>query len=510
MKQNKFSFESENLVVDWIGFNIQRLVDRKQVEIIAKYFFQNFGFNSTFAKGSTGKEEDLFFDFQNQHQVSFRYYLYTSEYTTYWSGTKVNFSGKNASQFYSIIKQQKFDWNIFDLSSTHMGRFDYYYFRPITDAHTDDKLKYFMQASCDKILTSYKRRKVIFGREETGYVTRIGSRTSSNYYRIYQTKQGVKFELELKNPLVKSFQSFLFNNQIEIFERKLALHFYKLSINQIQLTSCYTDWLVSWIRKISKKPEQNILETTYLENPGLLSFNERELIYNLFRVLSFLPSYQGKREPITINGDSYFTISFPLADLVDHLYMDKENKRHTKKVSKMLQNFMTLEPIVQTFSDIHFRALVLFPNIRVLPKGRISIVSMVLAEHLFSYNFPCYLTSYFNQWNNKYQFYVQFEILRIMSTSSLQKQLYVQEFLGQFNLSNKKQTEIKRLIIQSLQELVEKRVIKSFFKTIQKDGSLRIKNNLTPKLITKSKVIYLEEILHYKDSIHQLIDELDT
>lgn len=59
-----------------------------------------------------------FFDSQNQHQVSFRYYLYASEYTTYCSGTKADFSGKNATQLYNIIKQQKFDWNIFNLSST--------------------------------------------------------------------------------------------------------------------------------------------------------------------------------------------------------------------------------------------------------------------------------------------------------------------------------------------------------------------------------------------------------
>ena len=169
---------------------------------------------------------------------------------------------------------------------------------------------------------------------------------------------------------------------------------------------------------------------------------------------------------------------------------------------------MSLEPIIQTFSDIHFRALVLFPNIKVLPRGRISIVSMTLAEQLFYYNFPCYLTNYFNQWNNKYKFYVQFEILRIMSTSSLQKELHVQEFLEQFNLSNKKQTQIKRLIIQSLQELVDKRILKPVFKTTQKDGSIRIQNNLTSRLVTKSKVIYLEEILHYKDSINQLIRKL--
>jgi hypothetical protein len=42
-----------------------------------------------------------------------------------------------------------------------------------------------------------------------------------------------------------------------------------------------------------------------------------------------------------------------------------------------------------------------------------------------------------------------------MSTSSLQKEFHVQEFLEQFNISNKKQTQIKRLIISSLQELVD-------------------------------------------------------
>jgi hypothetical protein len=93
----KLTFESESLVVDYISFTIQGLIDRKQTERIAKYFFQILAFNSTFAKGSTGKEKDLFFDSQNQHQVFFRYYLYASEYTIYWSGTKVDFSGKNAT-----------------------------------------------------------------------------------------------------------------------------------------------------------------------------------------------------------------------------------------------------------------------------------------------------------------------------------------------------------------------------------------------------------------------------
>ena len=59
MNQNKFTFASENLQVDWIGFNIQGLV---HIKPIANYLFQNFGFNFTFALGSDGKQETLFFN----------------------------------------------------------------------------------------------------------------------------------------------------------------------------------------------------------------------------------------------------------------------------------------------------------------------------------------------------------------------------------------------------------------------------------------------------------------
>ena len=52
MKKIKFTFESKNLVFDWIGFNIQGFGD---VKPIAKYLFQNFRFNSTIAKIINGK-----------------------------------------------------------------------------------------------------------------------------------------------------------------------------------------------------------------------------------------------------------------------------------------------------------------------------------------------------------------------------------------------------------------------------------------------------------------------
>ena len=50
MQQNKLSFESENLVVDWISFNIKELTDPKQIAKIALYLSKSFGFNSQIKK----------------------------------------------------------------------------------------------------------------------------------------------------------------------------------------------------------------------------------------------------------------------------------------------------------------------------------------------------------------------------------------------------------------------------------------------------------------------------
>jgi hypothetical protein len=70
MKQNKLTFESQNLVVDWIGFNIESLTD---LEPIANYLSESLGFNSTIVKKINGKwkSESLNYDKLNKFQVSF-------------------------------------------------------------------------------------------------------------------------------------------------------------------------------------------------------------------------------------------------------------------------------------------------------------------------------------------------------------------------------------------------------------------------------------------------------
>lgn len=86
--------------MDWIGFKIRGLVNKKQLERIAKYLFQNFGFNSTFEIGLERAEETLFNDLKNKYQVYFK----ASKYSDIsWDGIKIDFCGNNVNQFYSFI-----------------------------------------------------------------------------------------------------------------------------------------------------------------------------------------------------------------------------------------------------------------------------------------------------------------------------------------------------------------------------------------------------------------------
>ena len=128
MNPKQLTFQSQKLVVDYISFNIQGLIDPKP---IANYLFQNFGFNYTIEKKSNGKRESQSSNSarQNQFKVSFRQYEYNPEAKSFWLGTKIDFSGKNATRFYQLIQQQKINWNILQLSNLSISRFDVCYFR---------------------------------------------------------------------------------------------------------------------------------------------------------------------------------------------------------------------------------------------------------------------------------------------------------------------------------------------------------------------------------------------
>ena len=146
--------------------------------------FEKFNFNSTFARGQNGTAKSWFYLPRNQHQVSFRQLKYDPSSKSFWEETTIHFSGTNAAQFYKIIQAQKFDWNILKLKNASLGRIDLHYFRK--SKITYQNVEYFMEKCCRRIRAKSKIRKAEWKMELNGLVLRIGNRSSSNYYRIYQ------------------------------------------------------------------------------------------------------------------------------------------------------------------------------------------------------------------------------------------------------------------------------------------------------------------------------------
>ena len=52
----------------------------------------------------------------------------------------------------------------------------------------------------------------------------------------------------------------------------------------------------------------------------------------------------------------------------------------------------------------------------------------------------------------------------VIAKNSLKKELYIQEFLKRFNVSNKKQTQLKQMIIEAIYEEINNQYIHPQFK----------------------------------------------
>lgn len=89
MNENKLSFANQNLVVDYISFNISGL---RHTEPIANYLF-NFGFNSILKSNEKTKGDILISDNRNCYSVTFVKSKYDPVSKSYWDGIVVRFSG---------------------------------------------------------------------------------------------------------------------------------------------------------------------------------------------------------------------------------------------------------------------------------------------------------------------------------------------------------------------------------------------------------------------------------
>ena len=69
----------------------------------------------------------------------------------------------------------------------------------------------------NKIISLEKNRK--------GWILKIGNRKSNHSFRIYETKNSLKFEHEMKGKVLQQYNLLLVENRLEKFEQKLSYQF---------------------------------------------------------------------------------------------------------------------------------------------------------------------------------------------------------------------------------------------------------------------------------------------
>lgn len=471
---NKLTFKDQNLTVDWIGFKFQNL-DNFHRTRIAKYLFQ-LGFNSYQESGKLAKpvKESIFVSSKNKFQV-----LFVNE-APYWKGTSVQFSGTNAAFFYILIKRKLINWKLF--SSAILGRFDLNYLR---NNKTDDKIspRQFLENCQRKLMQTNKN--ISLEKNSKGRILKIGTRRSNNYSRIYEGKNFLKFEHEMKGKFIQNYHTLLIQNNFEELEHKLSLHFLTYFGKLFPLEYSYLDWLVLKLRPMRKQKTLPYgLNSDYIQSEILADSR------NFVTLIQFLNYVQNLDFEIKyIDQIPYRVVVFRLQDFLQ-LQNKSNNQYQLVKVKHFLKELQT-GILLTSFSDIHFQSLVAVPLLKFTKFQKFWVGRVWIAQELFYYKYPFYLPDLFQQKLKKDQFEVQVQVFKTFSSANIEKVFLVKEFFQNYTsrLSNQQKTKMKEYFIQSVKLFQQYNLIENNYKIIS-NGFLFDTDLLTSKNISEGFVIY--------------------
>jgi hypothetical protein len=203
------------------------------------------------------------------------------------------------------------------LNKLRLNRVDLCYSKTKKDTDTNQSFESFLNSCHEKILQNSRTKSIQYDRNEKGFILKIGSRRSPNYYRVYENNQEIRFELEMKSSRVQSVQDFLFNHQIPEFEHILTKHFYNHSNKILVLDQVYTDWLIKYFRRKEKQDAGFLLP---FFNQNTLSVSDTKKVFGLLQFLSFIWTIPYQTfETILIQHQPYYGITFPLKDFARFL-----------------------------------------------------------------------------------------------------------------------------------------------------------------------------------------------
>ena len=452
---NKLTFESEGLTVDYVTFNFEQLNESRKADLI-NYFYK-LGFNSydTDRKYRNAFDESIKFNSKNLYQIKF-----IKNITPHWKGIAVAFPDDSGAYFYKLAKNKQIQWDLFN--SGVLSRFDLNYLRPLQSDQVHSVTQ-FLRTSQEEI-----RRKRINAKLESSLnnqILKIASRRSSRCARIYTTDNSLKFEIELRNNLIKNCNYLLVEGCFEELESKLVQEYITYFGKLLPFQYFYTDWLAEKLRPFRvniKTYSQLTLCSDYIniELETIFGSFEPKKFIMFLKFLKFTTSLDYKTE--IFDGDSYRILIFRVKDFLDvsHSYYNSQNEYYKMQKTKDFLQDLQQNLFVKCFTDDYFKSLVTVPKLEIYKckKSKCWLTRVLLLEELFDYQYPFKYPDLFETESikfNKDQYLVRFEFIRLFSSKSATKHFYLRNFFQQHSVSNKRICDIKRIFIELTQQFYQ-------------------------------------------------------
>ena len=494
------NFNSENLKIDWISFNIKGLVDpRKIANRLSNYFTPHITIDN--------KPETEFHGLRKSYKVAIHQYTGSKGY---WVGTKIIFSGKNAHYFYRLLKTQNLDWNIlkFENHTLSLGRVDLCFSRPNDWNDTTKSFDDFLVDSRSQIQNHTSTKYIKLQNFPNGKMLKVNRRNNSRHYRVYQKDETVRFELELKHRQAKLVQDYLFQNQLDMFEHHLVIQYFDYSGQILRSDYPFTDWILNFQRKYWGNPTFRPLMTSYLDSELIKNQDEEERFFHLLQFLSFVKSLKlnpyNDCQKYQIKNQLYFGLKFPLSQFVKFTGIKLSNHSDREKLLFYFSQLQKLDPIIKVFSNMAFRSYVCFPFIDCAnPSGKSWIIEVLVVEELFCFSYPFQLPKSFLYSRSKNDLRLKVRLMKSLAVNNEKKILDLEDFFNTMNIRNDPLIQLKKNLIQLLNELVEKKIIQNKVVLIlksQKNKDHLIQNLTTSDITRRIKYIQFHEI--HRKSVH--------
>jgi len=479
MKPTKFSFDSQNLVIDYLSLKFEVFTDL-EIQRLANYLL-NLGFNSyKSSKSSHQPVQTILWNSENTAEARFLRLSYSR-------GTALNFTGQNAAVFYRCIQRNSIDWSFF--SSGVLTRLDLKYFREHKPQDSISVQEFFQR--CQEKL-KLKTKNFTYSNNSKGQIFKIGSRKSDRYSRIYASRDGLHFEQEMKGKFIRPYYSLLLNHLLEEFEQALTQAFLTYFAENLVLEFLYTDWLLLSLRPIVRPKNNSLLfNGDYITQTIPKSLEEKEHVIALLQFLRYI-------KPLPYQ--SVFRLETPYRQVVfqlkDFLKFQAQNfNTYQLKKTSIFLNDLQKRLFLHYFTPTSFTGLVGIPKVRIYKENNLeknpSMAEVCLAEDLFHYTFPFMLPDFFETKLNKDDFAVRFEICQIFTSVQIAKEFRIQEFLDNYftKISNSRIAKIKQSFVQSVWLLEKFNLIESYYTNLN-DGKSYPIQQLKSRNLGKGFIIY--------------------